>query len=212
MIGQYLYCFHRFLCRKWQFMKKKTRILEEIGFSSPWAFRKWLSKNHNRSTEIWLRIFKKNSGVKSISYAEALEQALCFGWIDGQKSPFDEASWLQRFTPRRPRSGWSKKNTEHAERLIKSGAMTPSGLSQINAAKSDGRWNAAYDTFGSAAAPEDFLRELAKNKRALAFFKMLNKTNLYSIFYRLQTAKKPETRKKRMKAIIEMLEQGKTFH
>ena len=193
-------------------MKTKTSDFTVAAFKSLQAFRVWLSKNHARSPGIWLRIFKKGSGAKTISYAEALDQALCFGWIDGQKKTYDSGSWLQKFTPRRPRSGWSKKNTGHAERLIKSGEMTSSGLTEISAAKADGRWKAAYVSFGEAAAPADFLKELAKNKKAGAFFKTLTKTNLYSIVYRLQTAKKPETRKKRMEAIIKMLERGETFH
>lgn len=193
-------------------MKTKTSDFAVTAFKSSQAFRDWLSKNHAKSPGIWLRIFKKGSGAKTISYAQALDQALCFGWIDGQKKPYDSGSWLQKFTPRRPRSGWSKKNTGHAERLIKSGEMTSSGLTEISAAKADGRWKAAYVSFGAAAAPADFLKELAKNKKASAFFKTLTKTNLYSIVYRLQTAKKPETRKKRMEAIIKMLERGETFH
>ena len=194
------------------FAMKKTSTFTVITFESSHAFRSWLSKNHARSPGIWLRVFKKDSEAKTVSYAEALDQALCFGWIDGQKKLHDSRSWLQKFTPRRPRSGWSKKNTEHAERLIKSGEMTASGLAEISAAKADGRWKAAYASFGEAAAPADFLKVLAKNKKANAFFKTLSKTNLYSIVYRLQTAKKPETRKNRMEAIIEMLERGETFH
>lgn len=193
-------------------MKTKTDAFTVIAFASSRLFRDWLSKNHGKSAGIWLRIFKKDSGAESISYAEALDQALCFGWIDGQKKPCDGKSWLQRFTPRRPRSGWSKKNTDHAERLIKSGEMTPSGLAEVSAAKADGRWKAAYDSFGSAAPPAEFLKELAKNRKASAFFKTLNKRNLYSIVYRLQTAKKPDTRRKRMETIIGMLERGETFH
>jgi uncharacterized protein YdeI (YjbR/CyaY-like superfamily) len=193
-------------------MKAKTDTLIVIAFASSRAFRAWLSKNHGKSPGIWLQIFKKDSGTESVTYAEALDQALCFGWIDGQKKSRDGKSWLQKFTPRRPRSGWSKKNTQHAERLIDSGKMTRSGLSAINAAKDDGRWKAAYDSFSKAVAPADLLEELAKNKKAFAFFKTLNKTNLYSIVYRLQTAKKAETRLKRMAAIIKMLERGETFH
>ena len=193
-------------------MKTKTSAFDVIALKSPGAFRDWLSENHAKSPGIWLRIFKKDSEVKTISHAEALDQALCFGWIDGQKKPYDSDSWLQKFTPRRPRSGWSKKNTEHAERLIRSGEMTTSGLTEINAAKADGRWKTAYVSFSNAAAPTDFLKELAKNKKAYAFFKTLTRTNLYSIVYRLQTAKKPETRKKRMETIIRMLERGETFH
>ena len=193
-------------------MTMKPSAYTEIAFESSRTFRAWLSKNHAKSPGIWLRVFKKGSGTKTISYAEALDQALCFGWIDGQKKLYDSESWLQKFTTRRPRSGWSKKNTEHAERLIKSRKMTSFGLAEIKAAKADGRWKAAYASFSTAAAPADFLKELAKNKKANAFLKTLNKTNLYSIVYRLQTAKKPETRKKRMEMIIEMLERGETFH
>lgn len=191
---------------------KTASAFTVVAFESSKVFRDWLSKNHAKSPGIWLRVFKKSSGTKTISYAEALDQALCFGWIDGQKKLYDSGSWLQKFTPRRHRSGWSKKNTEHAERLIKSRRMTSSGLAEIKAAKADGRWKAAYVSFGSATAPADLLKELAKNKKANAFFKTLSKTNLYSIVYRLQTAKKPETRKKRMEMIIEMLERGETFH
>jgi uncharacterized protein YdeI (YjbR/CyaY-like superfamily) len=193
-------------------MKTKMGDFITISFESSRAFRGWLSKHQSRSPGIWLRIFKNDSGTKSISYAEALDDALCFGWIDGQKRPCDSESWLQKFTPRRPRSRWSKKNTEHAERLIESGEMTSSGLTEISAAKADGRWKAAYVSFGSAAAPADFLKELEKNRKARAFFKTITKTNLYSIAYQLQTAKKPETRKRRMEMIIKMLERGETFH
>lgn len=159
-----------------------------------------------------LRIFKKDSGVATVTYAQALDQALCFGWIDGQKLPCDQQSWLQKFTPRRAGSGWSKRNTGHAQRLIESGEMTAAGLKQVKAAQADGRWRSAYDSFGSAAVPEDFLAELARNKKAHEFFKSLNKTNLYSIVYRLQTAKKPETREKRKQAIIAMLVRREKFH
>jgi uncharacterized protein YdeI (YjbR/CyaY-like superfamily) len=193
-------------------MKKATDDYPVIAFSHSSAFRDWLLKNHDNATGIWLQIFKNISGIESISYAEALDQALCFGWIDGQKKPHDAECWLQKFTPRRARSGWSKKNTEHVERLIKSRQMTASGLKEVNAAKEDGRWNAAYDSFSNAAAPEDFLSALAKNKKAHTFFNTLNKTNLYAIVYRLQTAKKPETKIKRIEAIVAMLERGETFH
>jgi uncharacterized protein YdeI (YjbR/CyaY-like superfamily) len=183
-----------------------------LTFKSVAAFRIWLEKNHAASDGIWIRIFKKASGEESITYTEALDQALCYGWIDGQKKAQDDSSWLQKFTPRRSKSGWSKNNVQHVERLIKSGEMTPAGLKEVEAAKSDGRWKEAYDSFGNAAVPNDFLKELAKDKKAKAFFETLNKTNLYSIAYRLQTAKKPETREKRMRAIMEMLARGEKFH
>jgi uncharacterized protein YdeI (YjbR/CyaY-like superfamily) len=186
--------------------------MKTMSFKSARAFRDWLAKNHSQSSGLVLQIYKTGSGVATVTYAQALDQALCFGWIDGQKKPGDHQSWLQTFVPRRPRSGWSKNNTTHAERLIKSGAMTAAGLKEVEAAKADGRWQSAYDAFGSAAVPDDFLWQLAKNKKAKAFFATLNKTNLYSIVYRLQTAKKAETRDKRMAAIIAMLERGEKFH
>jgi uncharacterized protein YdeI (YjbR/CyaY-like superfamily) len=186
--------------------------LKIVAFKSVAAFRNWLGKNHAASDGIWLQIFKKASGEESITYTEALDQALCYGWIDGQKKAHDDRFWLQKFTPRRPKSGWSKNNVHHAERLIKAGEMTPAGLKEVEAAKADGRWETAYDSFGNAAVPDDFLKELTKDKKAKAFFETLNKTNLYSIAYRLQTAKKPGTREKRMRAIIEMLGRGEKFH
>lgn len=186
--------------------------LKLLTFKSPTAFRNWLEKHHARSDGIWLRIFKKDSGKKSLTYAEALDQAICYGWIDGQKKSFDEESWLQKFTPRRPKSGWSRMNTQHVERLTKAGAMTPAGLEAVEAAKADGRWKAAYASPRNANPPEDFLKEQAKNKKAQAFFETLNKANVYSIVYRLQTAKKPETRERRMKVILAMIDQGKRFH
>src|SRR5262249_39539363 len=160
-------------------------------FHSSAAFRSWLGSNHAASEGIWLLIFKKDSGEESISYAEALDQALCYGWIDGQKRLHDDRSWLQKFTPRRPRSGLSKINVQHAKRLINSREMPPAGLAAVEAAKADGRWEAAYDSFRNAALPDDFLKELAGNKEASVFFETLNKTNRYAITYRLQTAKKP---------------------
>jgi len=186
--------------------------MKTIAFKSPRALRSWLRTNHARCEGIFLRIYKKDSGVATVTYAEALDQALCFGWIDGQKQPYDEQSWLQKFTPRRPRSGWSKRNTAHAQRLIDSGEMSSAGLAQIDAARADGRWTAAYDSFGQASIPADFLAELGRNRKALAFFKSLNKTNRYSIAYRLQTAKKAETRERRKQAIIAMLARGEKFH
>jgi uncharacterized protein YdeI (YjbR/CyaY-like superfamily) len=186
--------------------------MQILHFKTSVDFRRWLEKNHVSSDGLWLRISKKNVGGKPLTYAEALDQALCYGWIDGQKKPFDELSWLQKFTPRRSKGGWSKLNTQHVERLTEAGAMTPAGLEAVEAAKADGRWEAAYASPKNAGPPEDFLKELAKNKKAKAFFETLNKANVYSIVYRLQTAKKPETREKRMKTILAMMEQGKAFH
>ncbi len=181
-------------------------------FASPAKFRRWLEKNHAKSDGLWLQFFKKHSGETSLTRAEALDLALCYGWIDSQAKPLDELSWIQKFTPRRLKSGWSKINTQHVERLTKAGAITTSGMKAVEEGKADGRWDIAYSSPKDAKPPQDFLTELSKNKRAKAFFETLNKTNVYSIVYRLQTAKKPETRKKRMKIILAMMAQGKTFH
>ncbi len=185
---------------------------EILGFRSSLQFRRWLATNHRKSEGIWLRIFKKDSGEPSITYAEALVEALCYGWIDGQKQRHDDTSWLQRFTPRRPKSGWSRINTQHAERLMEAGQMMPAGQAEIDAAKEDGRWRAAYDSPSNATFPKEFLAALHKDKKAEAFFKTLNKANLYAIAYRLQTAKKPETKQKRMEMILAMLASGEKFH
>ncbi|MHB8813325.1 MAG: YdeI/OmpD-associated family protein [Steroidobacteraceae bacterium] len=171
-----------------------------------------MAKQHTRAPCLLLRIYKKDSGVASITYAEALHQALCFGWIDGQKLPFDENSWVQKFTPRRAKSGWSKINVAHADRLIREGQMTPAGLEEVEAAKADGRWAAAYDSPANATVPPEFVEELERNAKAKQFYATLNRTNLYSIAYRLQTAKRAETRIKRIKLIIDMLARGEKFH
>jgi uncharacterized protein YdeI (YjbR/CyaY-like superfamily) len=183
-----------------------------IPFKSPRDFEKWLAKNHAVSKGIWIHFFKKDSGRKSITYQEALDEALCYGWIDGQLKKYDEQSWLHRFTPRNPKSIWSKRNTEHIERLTKLGKMKPAGLAEAEKAKADGRWEKAYDSPGKMTIPDDFMKALNLNRKAKAFFATLNRANLYSIGWRLQTAKKPETRIKRMQTIIAMLEKGKTFH
>ncbi len=189
----------------------KIDTLPIIEFKTTTAFETWLAKNHDSTNGLWLRIFKKDSGKKTISYAEALDVALCYGWIDGQKQAYDEQAWLQKFCPRRPKSIWSKINIGHVERLIKEDRMRPAGLKAIEKAKADGRWDKAYDSSSKMTIPEDFLKELSKNKKAEAFFKGLNKTNLFSIGFRLQTAKKQETREKRMKEIIEKLAKGEKF-
>jgi uncharacterized protein YdeI (YjbR/CyaY-like superfamily) len=182
------------------------------SFPNQKSFRDWLGKNHAKTNGLWLRFYKKASGKKALTRIEALDEALCFGWIDGQANPLDDQSWLQKFTPRRPKSAWSKINTGHAERLIQSGQMTQAGFREIEKAKADGRWTAAYCSPRNAQPPADFLHALGKNKKAKAFFATLNRANIYSIVYRLQTAKKPETREKRMKLILAMMAQGKTFH
>jgi uncharacterized protein YdeI (YjbR/CyaY-like superfamily) len=186
-----------------------TQILALESFSH---WEAWLQSNHATSTGVWLQIFRKDSGKPTIGYSEAVEGALCYGWIDGQSKSHDTSSWIQKFTPRRPRSVWSKINTERVERLLKEGKMKPAGLAAVEAAKQDGRWQAAYDPPSKAVIPKEFLQAVAKNRKAKAFFDTLNRTNLYSIAWRLQTAKKPETRARRMEAILEMLANGKKFH
>jgi uncharacterized protein YdeI (YjbR/CyaY-like superfamily) len=182
------------------------------SFRSSKELRAWLAKEHARAHVLLLRIYKKDSGVPSVTYAEALDQALCFGWIDGQKLPFDENSWVQTFTPRTTKSGWSKINVAHVDRLIQEGQMTPAGLKQVEAARADGRWAAAYESSANATVPPEFVKELARNAKAKQFYATLNKANLYSIAYRLQTAKRPETKTKRIRLIIDMLARGETFH
>ena len=182
-----------------------------ISFESPAEFEKWLAENHAQPSGIWLRIFKKGSNAPFVTYAEAVVEALCCGWIDGQGKKYDDRSWLQKFTPRRKMSLWSKINVERAERLAAAGKMQPAGFAEIEAAKRDGRWHQAYDSPKNMVVPDDFLRELEKDSKAKTFFETLNKTNVYSIAFRLQTAKKPETRAKRMQAILEMLSKGEKF-
>jgi uncharacterized protein YdeI (YjbR/CyaY-like superfamily) len=182
------------------------------AFGDRKAFRNWLAKNHLKLGGVWLHFYKKGSGVKTITRSEALDEALCFGWIDGHAKPFDDQSWIQKFTPRRARSKWSKINTEHVARLIEAGAMAPAGMKAVEAAKADGRWQAAYASPSNAETPKDFLEELNKNRRAKAFFATLNRANVYAIVYRLHSAKKAETRVKRMKMILAMLNKGHAFH
>lgn len=182
------------------------------SFATSEKWREWLVTNHQKSSGIWLRLYKKNSGKKTITYAEALDEALCFGWIDGQKKPYDALSYIQKFTPRRSRSMWSKRNREHVARLIKEKCMQPAGLREIEAAKKDGRWTAAYDSPKDMSVPEDFMKALKKDKKTYAFFKTLNKANTYAIAWRLQTAAKPETRARRMKNLLEMLSRSEKLH
>jgi uncharacterized protein YdeI (YjbR/CyaY-like superfamily) len=184
----------------------------EKTFETAEEWRGWLTKHHASSSGVWIRIFKSGSGVKTVSYAEALDEALCFGWIDGQKNAYDAKSWLQKFTPRRSKSVWSKRNREHVSRLITENRMTPAGLAEVEAAQRDGRWENAYDSPSTMEVPEDFIKELKKDKAAYAFFKTLNRANTYAIAWRLQTAKKPETRARRMQMLLAMMRQGKTLH
>ena len=183
-----------------------------IAFASASVWQEWLAVNHALSDGIWLRIFNKESGEKTVTYAAALDEALCYGWIDGQKKKLDSDSWIQKFTPRRARSIWSKRNIEHIERLTNEKRMKAAGLKAFEDAKKDGRLAAAYDSPSNSTTPDDFLHLLEKNKKAKAFFESLNKANKYAITWRLQTAKKPVTREKRMNMILEMLAKGEQFH
>ncbi len=181
-------------------------------FKTQADFRRWLEKNGTKAKELWVGFYRKDSGKAGITYAQALDEALCFGWIDGIRKSVDDQSYTNRFTPRRPKGNWSKVNTGHVERLTRTGMMTPAGLAEVEKAKKDGRWARAYDSAGNAAPPQDFLRALKKNKKAAAFFAELNKINLHAIKYRLQTSKKPETRARWIERIVAMLAEGKKFY
>ena len=183
-----------------------------IPFVSEAEFTQWMVQNHDKENGIWLRFYKKNSGVATIVYSEALDVALCFGWIDGQLKKLDDNSYIQKFTPRRAKRIWSKRNREHVARLEKEGRMHPRGIREVEAAKRDGRWETAYDSPGNMEISEEFMNELSKNQKALAFFNTLNKTNLYAIGWRLQTSKTLQIKEKRILAIIDMLEKGRKFH
>lgn len=187
----------------------KTRI---HAFEDSAAFRDWLAVNHASQPELWLKIFKKGSGQKTISWNEAVVEALCWGWIDGVKKSFDDESYLQRFTPRRKGSNWSKRNREHVERLITEGRMQGPGMKHVRAAQSDGRWEAAYAPASEMTVPDDFLAALEERPGAKEFFETLNRQNLYAIVYRLQTAKRPETRQKLFEKFLTMLENGEKLY
>jgi uncharacterized protein YdeI (YjbR/CyaY-like superfamily) len=196
-------------------MKKKVAHAAELpilSFASPRAFSDWLADYHASSRGIWLRLAKKVSGTVSITYAEAIDVALAWGWIDGQKQRGDEASWLQKFTPRGARSVWSKINREKALTLIEAGAMQPAGLAEVERAKQDGRWDAAYDPPSRATVPDDLQAALAKNAQAAAFFLTLDARNRYAVLWRVQTAKKVETRQKRIAELVAMLARGEKVH
>jgi uncharacterized protein YdeI (YjbR/CyaY-like superfamily) len=183
-----------------------------LSFRTPEEWEAWLEGNHADTDGIWIRIYKKGSGQPTVTYDEALDVALCFGWIDGQSRRLDEASYVQKFTPRRKRSGWSKRNTEHVERLTAAGRMRPAGLAQVEAAKADGRWEAAYAPPSEAKPPAEFLAALGKSKRAQATFDKLNRQNVFAITYRVTSAKRAETRKRRIRAIIDMLARGEKLY
>jgi uncharacterized protein YdeI (YjbR/CyaY-like superfamily) len=191
-------------------MKDSTQ-LPIIAFESQKAWEIWLKKNHT-TKGVWIKFFKKASGIKTVVYKEALDVALCYGWIDSQANTFDDKAYIQKFTPRGPRSIWSKVNTEHVARLIDTGKMRKAGLEKVDAAKADGRWERAYASPSKVEMPEDFKKVLAKNKKAKIFYETLNKTNTYGFITRLHFAKKPETRERKIKEFIAMLERGEKLH
>lgn len=182
-----------------------------MAFPSAAKFRAWLKRNHIAHPGIWMRIFKKASGEATITYAEAVDEALCYGWIDGQKQRFDELSWLQKFTRRGPRSMWSKVNTGHVDRLTREQRMQPAGLAAVQAAQADGRWAQAYCSSSTATMPEDFLQAVAAEPAAHAYFATLSKSRRYTIYFRLQSAKRPETRTKRLQDFVARLKRGEKF-
>jgi uncharacterized protein YdeI (YjbR/CyaY-like superfamily) len=181
------------------------------SFATPAQFAKWLKSNHAKESELWVRMFKKGSGTPSVNWDDCVVVAIAWGWIDGQRRSFDEVSFIQRFTPRRAKSSWSKRNCEHAERLIAEGRMQPSGLVHVEAARKDGRWDKAYVGSAEMVIPDDFLMELRKNRAAKKLFETLDRRNLFAIYWRLQTAKREETRQKRIYDIIAKLARGEGF-
>lgn len=181
-------------------------------FKSARAFETWLKKHHATSDGLWLKIAKRGANEPGVTYAEAVEIALCWGWIDGQKKGLDDQHFLQRFTPRRVRSTWSKINVDKVAALIESGRMQAPGLAQVEAAKADGRWAQAYDGARTSAVPEDLSAALQAQPKAAAFFATINAANRYAVLWRIQTAVKAETRAKRIAQLVDMLARGETIH
>jgi uncharacterized protein YdeI (YjbR/CyaY-like superfamily) len=186
--------------------------LPVMAFESTQAWDVWLSAHHADSPGLWLKIAKKGSAGQSISYSDALDVALCHGWIDGQKGRHDDDYWLQRFTPRKPGGNWSKINTERAAALIASGRMRPAGLREVEQARADGRWERAYQSQSRITVPEDLADALAANPRAREFFATLDGTNRYAVLYRIASAKRPETRARRIDTFVAMLSEHKKIH
>jgi uncharacterized protein YdeI (YjbR/CyaY-like superfamily) len=186
--------------------------LPVLPLASQTAWERWLAKEHSKSKGVWVKFAKKDSGVASVTYAEALEVALCYGWIDGQRLSFDEIYFLQRFVRRGPRSKWSKINCASAERLIRAGKMKPSGQAEVDRAKKDGRWDAAYPSPKTATVPEDLTRALKANPKAQRFFEALDSSNRFAILFRLHDAKKAETRARRLDTFVKMLSEGKVLY
>jgi uncharacterized protein YdeI (YjbR/CyaY-like superfamily) len=184
------------------------------AFRNEAAFARWLQKNHAREPEVWLRIYKKGSGVPTVTSAEALDVALCWGWIDGIRKGLDDESFLQRYTPRRARSIWSQINREHVARLVAAGRMTPAGQRQVDAAKADGRWDAAYAPMRSATPetlPDDLLAAIQESPRARRTFETLNRPNLFALAFRTNHMKTAAGRAKKIAALVAMLERGETI-
>jgi uncharacterized protein YdeI (YjbR/CyaY-like superfamily) len=186
--------------------------LPVLLFASAPDLEAWLEREHAHSDGVWLKLAKKGSGVESVTQAEAVEAGLCFGWIDGQVRRLDDRHYLQRFTPRRARSKWSRLNRERAEALAAAGRMRPSGIAAVEAAKADGRWEAAYEPPSTAQVPPDLERELARDRAARESFAALNANNRYAIIHRLNDAKRPETRERRLRKFVEMLRRGERIH
>jgi uncharacterized protein YdeI (YjbR/CyaY-like superfamily) len=186
--------------------------LETRAFGSAAEFEEWLREHHDSAAGVWIRFARKGAGVPSVTYLEALHVALCFGWIDGQARSLDDAWYVQRFTPRRPRSIWSKRNREFATALIEAGRMQPAGLAEVERARADGRWDAAYDAPSTATVPEDLQAALDARPEAAVFFATLNSRNRYAILHRIQTAKRPETRARRIERFVTMLAAGETLY
>jgi uncharacterized protein YdeI (YjbR/CyaY-like superfamily) len=184
------------------------------SFRSEADFETWLARNHARETELWLKIHKKDSGMLSVTHARALDVALCWGWIDGIRKAFDERSFLQRFTPRRPKSVWSQINRDHIARLTAAGRMTPHGQRQVDAARSDGRWDAAYApirTATEAGIPRDLRAAIGASPRARKTFRTLGRTNLFALAFRTNNMKTPAGRARKIAALVAMLERGDTI-
>jgi uncharacterized protein YdeI (YjbR/CyaY-like superfamily) len=188
------------------------RLDEALAFSTERAWSEWLKAHHASSRGVWLKIAKKSAGVASVTYGEALDGALAWGWIDGQKRSLNDAWWLQRFTPRTAKSSWSKINCAKAEAMIAAGTMQISGIAEVERAKRDGRWERAYDGSRSSTPPADLVAAFARNARARKFFEALDSANRYAILYRVQTAKKPETRAARITQFVELCARHETIH
>lgn len=181
------------------------------AFETPAQLNAWLRAHHASEAELWVRIYKKGSGQPSVTWDDCVIAALTWGWIDGQRKSLDDTAFLQRLTPRRARSGWSQKNVQHAERLIAEGLMQAPGLAQVEAARADGRWDSAYAGSADMVIPEDFLAALQQDPAALAFYATLKRQQLFTIYYRLTSAKRPETRQKRMVEILAKLGRGESL-